>query len=529
MRGVRFALAVVALAAYVRHNRQSTTGSITYEADTDEYYALFSPKTSTWSEANLFCSVMGGQLPTLENNRRRQDAVHALMQLYSNSNSLYVWVADYCLRDACPPVDSSSWLYANYETQFADDGSLGGSPYMALGRHSNRLRHLSDDSASVRGVVCVYSSAWRNEECDNISGSKFVHFTCVDNGFCSRNTPVTEWRCLCNVGYGGISCRATTTPCASNPCQNGATCSQSIAAGGYTCQCRPGFSGVTCETNIYDCVNGASLCSGGQCEDRRNGYYCNCDGTGRRGPDCGEMINECRSRPCLNGGICVDQLNGYMCRCANGYDGDNCQNDPCYSDPCSNGGTCEFRVDGNYLCRCPNGYEGGNCQGDIDECGSSPCLNGGTCEDNIGRYMCRCAVGYDGRNCQVDINASTSTASYNNPTAANDGTTSGTTTEDRGDEMGEASAALGGGSGDAQSLISAAVGGVVGILAIGALALVKWRRSRAKARSSRSKGETASPNKDKNVAPKTDKIVPSSSGNIDDEDVYYTDVDSISP
>ena len=169
MRAVRLALAIViALAAYVRHNRHSAAGSITYDADTGEYYALFSPKTSTRIEAGLFCSEMGGRLPTLENNRRRQDAVHSLLQLYSSSNNLYVWVEDDCLRSECPPVNTSSWLYANYETQFADAPWETQSPnlgYIALGRHSNRMRNLPDNSSSVRGVVCVYPSWCRILDC----------------------------------------------------------------------------------------------------------------------------------------------------------------------------------------------------------------------------------------------------------------------------------------------------------------------------------------------------------------------------
>ena len=406
MRGVRLALAVViALAAYVRHNRHSAAGSIIHEADTDGYHALFTPQPSTWPEASLFCTDMGGDLPSLENNRRRQDAIHSLLEVYySLSGDLYVWIKDDCVRGECPPNDNSSWLYGNYETQFADDGWLGVSEnlsYIALGRHSNRLRHLAFNSTQVTAVVCVYDSAWRNEDCANINGSKSVYFTCVENGFCSKNTRLTDWKCLCDSGYGGVNCRATTTPCASNPCQNGATCNIAIGGGGgvggYTCQCRSGFSGDSCETNIDDCAaNGDVLCSGAPCEDRRNGYYCNCDGTGRRGSDCGEMINECLSSPCLNGGTCEDQVNGYLCRCTNGYDGDICQNDACYSNPCLNNATCEVRVNGSYLCRCLNGYEGSNCQGDIDECESGPCLNGGTCEDQVNSYVCLCANGYNG-------------------------------------------------------------------------------------------------------------------------------------
>ena len=549
MSGVRWTLAVVALAAYVGR-RSYRPSALTYGQvanDGAEYYSVFSRlQPSSWPAATGLCQSVQGLLPTVRDNRRRQDFMHALLQMYSHTDDAYMWIDDFCSPGECPPINNNSWLYGNFETQPPDTGGDTISPwYLALGQRSNRLRNLPMTSTLVTTVICQHDEAWR-QNCDIGDVDVFRYFECVEYGFCSKSTNITDRHCLCYTGHTGINCTDRESPCASNPCRNGATCSaqNSGGGGGYTCQCISGFSGVTCETDIDDCVNGDTLCSGAPCEDRVNGYYCNCDGTGRRGPNCDEMIDECLSSPCLNGGTCVDQVSGYMCRCANGYDGDNCQNDACHSNPCLNNGTCEVRVDGNYLCRCPNGYEGTNCQGDIDECGSSPCVNDGTCEDDIGSYLCRCAVGYDGNNCQVDIDAANTSTSM-----STDGTTSATTSTNNGtakNDTDEASAALGGGSGDGP-LVPAAVGGVVGILAIvvATAMLVKRRRNRAKARDvspnanaktlspskdksiSRSKGETASPSKGKIIAPKTDKVVSSSSGNIEDEYVYSsTDIDS---
>ena len=413
MRAVRLALAIViALAAYVRHNRHSAAGSITYDADTGEYYALFSPKTSTRIEAGLFCSEMGGRLPTLENNRRRQDAVHALLQLYSSSNNLYVWVEDDCLRGACPPVNTSSWLYANYETQFADAPWEAQSPnlgYIALGRHSNRLRHFAHDSALVTGVVCVYDSAWRNEECESITGLKFTHFLCIDHGFCIRSTDVTEGHCFCNVGYGGIDCLDMTSSCASNPCRNGATCSPQNS-GVHVCECRSGFDGAACERNIDDCAaNGDVLCSGAApCEDRRSGYYCSCFNTGRRGANCSEIVDPCASRPCANGGACQELSDSsYMCRCAPGYEGSNCQDDidECRSDPC-HGSRCFNEGPNEYSCACSANRTGMNCETEYDPCSPNPCQFDGHCSySTLGRFFeCNCTgTGRSNIICSQDI------------------------------------------------------------------------------------------------------------------------------
>jgi Notch-like protein len=78
--------------------------------------------------------------------------------------------------------------------------------------------------------------------------------------------------------------------------------------------------------------------------------------------------------PCLHGGICTDlDSGGYSCACADGWSGQNCQNDvadACARAPCLNGGRCVDGLGGpgDYVCRCSPGFEGKDCESDIDDC-----------------------------------------------------------------------------------------------------------------------------------------------------------------
>ena len=76
--------------------------------------------------------------------------------------------------------------------------------------------------------------------------------------------------------------------------------------------------------------------------------------------------------------------------------------DDCDASPCLNGGTCEDQVAG-YICLCADGYEGDNCDDNTDDCAGTPCLNGGTCNDDVNRYECTCESGYTGPSCEIGM------------------------------------------------------------------------------------------------------------------------------
>ena len=124
----------------------------------------------------------------------------------------------------------------------------------------------------------------------------------------------------------------------------------------------------------------------------------------------GACIDECNSNPCENGATCSEgTIHGYSCDCADGYNGENCQNDinECSSNPCENFGDCYDQI-GDYMCDCLIYFEGKNCEINIDNCvddDDNPiCLNGATCDDGMNEYYCWCADGFSGTNCEIDIN-----------------------------------------------------------------------------------------------------------------------------
>ena len=179
----RVTLAVVALLAYVgrRGYRPSavTYGRILKEGS--EYFVLFQRAPTSRGDALSFCGDRNdGKLPQLRDNGLiRQNAVHRLLQLHGRTRDAYVWTDDACLPDECPPLNSSSWLFNNFEThQPVPDGD----GYLAIGQYSNRLRKLLLDSTLVSVIVCVYDLSALRSKCDDGSIDD-VYFDCLDTGF----------------------------------------------------------------------------------------------------------------------------------------------------------------------------------------------------------------------------------------------------------------------------------------------------------------------------------------------------------
>ena len=147
-----------------------------------------------------------------------------------------------------------------------------------------------------------------------------------DNMACLTGTSHAQSiKCICKAGYTGENCTEELNECDSSPCSNNGSCDD--MRNGFECQCNgTGFEGSSCEIEIDECAS--SPCNGifQACVDLVNAFTCNCTGTGFTGARCDTDIDECLSNPCPSGAPCVDQPNAYRCNCANitGYWGDDC-------------------------------------------------------------------------------------------------------------------------------------------------------------------------------------------------------------
>ncbi|KAH7727975.1 CRE-CRB-1 protein [Aphelenchoides avenae] len=215
------------------------------------------------------------------------------------------------------------------------------------------------------GFLCECDSGWRGARC-NVPKDFCEDFPCENNGTCTNamgsfrcdcpnfyfgdlceiegtcakepcfhgecvQHSTKEHSCRCERGYRGDNCEEQIDYCLKDPCKNGATCQKLV--GGFQCACIAGFTGEFCETDINECVPGA--CSnGGKCVDRVNGFECNCKGTGYKGPQCLDDVNECEDGPtnCVHG-TCSNLPGTYLCACDEGFIGTRCNMvNPCLPD-----------------------------------------------------------------------------------------------------------------------------------------------------------------------------------------------------
>ena len=129
---------------------------------------------------------------------------------------------------------------------------------------------------------------------------------------------------ICGIYFGIKETQSddTTTPCTSNPCQNGGTCA--VTGNQYTCDCPTGYFGTNCEERT------------------------------------------CPDGPCLNGGVCEKFGSQNACSCPTGYSGSNCEVTWCSETlQCNNGGSCSTNGT-EYFCECPIGISGTTC--DVTPC-----------------------------------------------------------------------------------------------------------------------------------------------------------------
>ena len=165
---------------------------------------------------------------------------------------------------------------------------------------------------------------------------------CLNNGTCQRNAQFGYFECLCTSDYLGSSCEqgsvfdlhrkksiillyvycfilaipktTSISPCALNPCLNGATCSET-SVGGFLCICLPNFFGQRCEDQITTThsiltmttrLKTVAWTSGSEQHSR--------------------TTDVCKDNTCLNAGKCLPNgVGGFLCQCLNGYVGLRCE------------------------------------------------------------------------------------------------------------------------------------------------------------------------------------------------------------
>ncbi|KAL8626002.1 hypothetical protein ACOMHN_012594 [Nucella lapillus] len=243
---------------------------------------------------------------------------------------------------------------------------------------------------------------------------------CENNGTCvpvSASPGALPYRCTCREGFTGVNCERLLNQCemTPNPCQQG-ICTSTIV-NSYTCNCTgTGFRGKNCSQDIDECES-SSACGSGRCFNIPGTFSCGC-AAGFDGPMC-QDVDECASSPCKNDAICTQGINNYTCSCAPGFEGNDCQTniDDCANATCS--GAFTRCVDGvlSHQCVCLDGYRNqtGQCV-EIDECADNPCRNNATCQDRVNAFRCDCVAGFTGVTCEVNINECQNVTCGNNGT-----------------------------------------------------------------------------------------------------------------
>ena len=234
----------------------------------------------------------------------------------------------------------------------------------------------SGNGLCVAPGACACMSGWTGKDC-NIP---LCAGSCSGAGRC-----VAPGLCQCDAGRDGDDCSLTSDgklaaqPVCPSHCRNHGKCVKGM------CICDPGFGGLSCEAQCDHSCSGHGVCSGPN--------VCACSG-GWVGKRCAEA--HCSSR-CSGHGRCAAPGD---CRCYAGWTGFDCSRPACPKD-CGGHGECTSSPrHGQGICSCDGGWRGPSCE--VPVCGGKygNCNGNGNC---TGPGECACNAGYKGHACEEPI------------------------------------------------------------------------------------------------------------------------------
>ncbi|PFX22542.1 Fibrillin-1 [Stylophora pistillata] len=241
----------------------------------------------------------------------------------------YAWLRNdkYCM--AVVTIDPGECRYLVFKPAKAFDGQR-------LKRHVIRVDHVKEKEFC--GILCYMEPDCVSYNLGKQARADDEKYTCELNDVTHEGNKDDLVKDQSYI-YGGAEACANSrlfltfnllmSACLTNPCKNDAKCQSGFTDKGYRCMCSVGYKGLTCDEDIDECAAGKHICSpDAVCSNVKGSYKCECEpGYSGDGWTC-EDINECATgtNDCSADAVCNNIKGSFNCACKPGYlgDGRNC-------------------------------------------------------------------------------------------------------------------------------------------------------------------------------------------------------------